>query len=345
MTREELLIENEKLKKEIETLKSELNQDIEFLANSENFRDRVKAATRTDNEEVLSFLSGDRRAEVREAVAANENTPEGVLHDLSEDKSSKVINAVIQNEHTLEDTLFDIISNSNNRDREDFLDQFKDRNLSADFLENLSNEEDILIKEFVASHKDTPENVLEDLSNIENKFIKETVAQNENTSPETLEKIFDFVKENDSELNKLFSNDLDPIKEALAANPNTPEEILDNLSQDKDSVKLLVAQNLKTSSETLGFLAFANNSTVADEAMFNPSFEVSFARTLLNLLDEAGITKENCTFVDEKARELLSNSNPSFAAAAMEGLEEGLSQNSLENNLSHSTEIDQGFER
>jgi hypothetical protein len=93
------------------------------------------------------------------------------------------------------------------------------------------------LRERVAKNPNTTVEVLNSLAKDEEPKVRLNVAENPNTSVETL---------------KSFVNDKAIFRQAVALNPNLPEDVLDFLSNDtEDKVRLNVAKNPNTSLETL----------------------------------------------------------------------------------------------
>ena len=118
-----------------------------------DFEEKLDLAERSTDPDILDQLSTDEDADVREAVAGNENCYPHVLeHTLSKDKKAEV--------------RFYVAGNPN---------------CPLHVLEELSTDEDEYVRAAVAGNKNCPPDVLEHpLSKDENEYVREAVAANPN---------------------------------------------------------------------------------------------------------------------------------------------------------------------
>ena len=155
-------------------IKNLTREKIENLTYSEDIRDRVEAAINATQEDILSHLANDRRAEVRVEVAGNSDTPQGVLYDLAIDKSYKVRASVANNSNINESIMYRLSTA-----KEEFIrSNIAYKTSSPKVLEKLSNDEDPQVRVYVASNHNTPIKILEKLSSDEFKSVRTTVASN-----------------------------------------------------------------------------------------------------------------------------------------------------------------------
>jgi hypothetical protein len=130
-------------------------------------------------------------------------------------------------------------------------------------LKNLS----IMQKNELASNPNTSPETLTLLADDEDSVVRFWVAKNPNTSPETLD--------------RLANDENYLVRRAVATNPKALPETLDRLANDKNwSVRRAVATNPKALPETLDLLANDKDIDVRSSATNNPNYNKKITVTL-----------------------------------------------------------------
>jgi len=157
----------------------------------------------------------------------------------------------------------------------------KDPSTPVDILVQLSQDEDWMVRQGVAGHRNTPAEALDRLSHclIEDQAdgTLERVASNHNTPAEALV--------------RLSQDENEQVRYYVVWNPNTPIDTLVQLSQDKSEfVRRKVARNPRTPIDTLVRLSQDKSEKVRKEVTENPNWsdpknqeKIEDARYLIDL--------------------------------------------------------------
>lgn len=87
-------------------------------------------------------------------------------------------------------------------------------------IKHLSKDENISVKTIIANNIHTSAEILEELRKSNNFWINNAIAKHQNTAEETLRELAE-------------NTDVWAIKKLLIENPNTPKDVLDNLSKNE----------------------------------------------------------------------------------------------------------------
>ena len=255
--------------------------------------------------EILKTLAKDKSREVRESVARNTSTPVETL-----DVMAKVsyLREIIAENPSISITLLKELSLNRNEDVRSAVAQ----NLTtpAEILVVLAKDSGYDVRYNVARHPTTPLEVLVILAKEAYYGIRGGVAGNRNTSPEILRKLasddnadvrFSVAANPSAQLDLIFRMNLLKSSAAegdeygygrgfLAANPETPVEILELFSKDKDDrVRCGVAVNPATPIGILKVLAKEESAKgesqiVQARVAENPSIPESLRREIIEVL-------------------------------------------------------------
>lgn len=197
---------------------------LEYLATDEdNEICRAVAFNHNTPVKVMEILATHENVEVRQAVTPNPNTPVALLEQLATDENFDVYWHVLFNPKTPVSLLFEAFAN---------------------------HKQDDGVRYALASNPSTPTTILDELANDENEcsVILEEIAYNPNTSVATLEElatneeicfnvrqyaIFHDKLVSISLLEQLATHEDWEIRRAVAANPNIPETLFQQLANDE----------------------------------------------------------------------------------------------------------------
>ncbi len=259
-------------------------------------------------EEILTKLAKDPDPEVRAAVAENSLTPPEILKILAKDKSREVRERVAGNTSTPVETL-DVMA------KVSYLRKTiaENSSISMTLLKELSVNRDFDVRLAVTRNPTTPPEILILLAKEAGYMIRAGVARNRNTPPELLKELASDDRaevrfpvatrpsaplDSISRMNLLKSSAAEGDefgygRASLAKNPDTPVEILELLSKDKNyRVRCGVAENPSTPIEILKELA--NEKTMSEDDLYsqlvldgvakNPSIPTALRAEIINVL-------------------------------------------------------------
>ena len=165
-------------------------------------------------------------------AAQNKKTHPITLDILSRDYHEDVRKYVALNPNTHSKTLEKMIEN----DKECRYRAVRNKNLSKNVIEKLSNSDDDYIRWGVADNQSTPEEVLEKLSKDENRNVRFGISSNKNSNSKSLDNL---CEDEDNE-----------IRVNVASHPNTSPETLEKMKVDKYTINAIVS-NPNTSSKKI----------------------------------------------------------------------------------------------
>lgn len=216
---------------------------------------------------VLSALADDSRVKIRTLVAANRATPKSVLAKLQGEPSQQVRRGVLQNtgleKSTLDPELWNkLISDSNPQARAKAASHPE---AGPDQLAQLADDSEAVVRKAVALNSSTSTQTLSKLSTDQSPDVRLSVARNRGAAPQVLQTLFTAETARPHGDRYVFIN--------IAANPNTPEEIVRQLSQTEDPWVLKgLASNPKTPVDVLRRLSNHTQalvSTTATQTLYN----------------------------------------------------------------------------
>ena len=218
------------------------------------------ASSKKATAEALTKLAKEKDEEIRAAVAGNKNTPADVLLLLAKDKSSEVREAVADNPNT-----------------------------TLEALKKLAKDEDAFVRGYLASRESITEDLMKILAKDKDSWVKSRLAENTSVSKEALEILS---KDSDSSVReKAIKNDNlddesienfenpDSVKLALAGNPTTPEDILEEFSENSEpiyfqgnstSLMRAVASNPSIPESVMDKLVKSKNKEIIKDLAKNP---------------------------------------------------------------------------
>ncbi len=218
------------------------------------------ASSKKATPESLAKLANDKDEEIRTEVAKNKNTPVEVLLKLAKDKSSDVREAVVDNPNTPIEALMKLA-----KDDDEFVRGYlaSRQDLSQEIMKILAKDKDSWVKERLAENSTVSKEVLEILSKDSDSSVREKAIKNENLDDDSIEN---------------FENP-DSVKLALAGNPSTPEDILEEFSENSEpiyfqgnstSLMRAVASNPSIPDSVIDKLVKSKNKEVIKELAKNP---------------------------------------------------------------------------
>lgn len=258
--------------------------------------------------EILKILAKDKSREVRERVAGNTSTPVETL-----DVMAKVsyLRELIAENPSISMTLLKELSVNRNEDVRRAVAQ--NPTTPPEILVLLAKDTEYSVRHNVAYNRTTPAEALVILAKEAGYMIRAGVARDRNTPPELLEELasddiaevrFSVAANPSAPLDLIFRMNLLKSSAAegdeygfgrasLAKNPDTPVEILELFSKDKDyRVRCGVAENPSTPIEILKELA--NEKTVNEDNLYsqlvldgvakNPSIPTSLRKEIIEVL-------------------------------------------------------------
>ena len=234
--------------------------------------------------EIWAGAANHKHSSVRMAVALHPQVPRFYLEQLTSEQDIRVRLVAILSMPSRSKSLR-LLAKDNIEVRRLVADAPKSY---SETLELLSEDLDESVKELVAKNPSTPAKVLKLLDKNGNENIKNNVATNPSTSAKHLELL---AKENENVQLSVAKNPSTPaktlklllsgknkhlqIKQAVAGNPSTAENVLEFLAKNKD-MKISVAGNPSTPAKTLKLLSSKNTDWYIKRAVArNPSTSAS----------------------------------------------------------------------
>ena len=221
------------------------------LANNQKKNIREKIARNSNTPQyILKKLANDRNEDVRVGVASNSNIEIDILNKLALDKDDYVRNHVARNKKTSPEIIKRLCFDENIQVR--YL-ATKSQQLAINILKQLAQDKDDLIRVGVAENINTSLDLLNELIKDNNIEVRCAAALNgnfdRNIAVKVLNKAIEELRQVDSSLNK-------DIRQSIAFDKNVPSIILENLIDDKDVViRKVVAANPNTPVNILKQLA------------------------------------------------------------------------------------------
>ncbi|WP_051259328.1 HEAT repeat domain-containing protein [Schaalia suimastitidis] len=220
------------------------------------WHERAELARKTDDAVLLARLAEDDEEDVRWSVARNEKTPPEVLAALAEDEYFLVPCGVAKNTSTPVEVLERLAKSDDARY------VAENKSTPVELLEALAGDDEEDVRASVAANEKTPPEVLAALAEDDSEDVRLKVAENEHTPVEVLE--------------RLAGSDDEDVQAAVARHPNVTTELLDrmadNCGDEKYKMQSAVAQNPKTSGDTLGDLAESPFGEVREAALRHRNF-------------------------------------------------------------------------
>lgn len=248
--------------------------------------------------EILRTLAKDKSREVRESVARNTSTPGETLNVMAK---VSYLREIIAENPSISMTLLKELSVNRNEDVRSAVAQ--NPTISPEMLTVLAKDSAYMVRHNVAQNPKTPAEVLVILANEAGYMLRECVARNRNTPLQTLKELASDDRAEvrlsvalntfapldlNSRINHLksFGTEGDEFgygRGFLAANPETPVEILELFSKDKNHVvRCGVAVNPATPISILKVLAKQDsNQIVQARVAENPSIPESLRREVI----------------------------------------------------------------
>ena len=218
----------------------------------------------------LSQILGDQFEPIMTAMEENTSSIEGKhparkqIEQIAKSKDPSVIEKYTQG--------------MEEEEREDFVVLILDAEPSPQVLAKLSNDENVYVRQGVASNTAMPPEALANLSNDEDEYVRWGVAINTATPPEVLANLSDdesvYIRKgvagNKATPPELLANlsDDDAVRQVVAKNTATPPEVLANLSDD-DAVRKFVVKNTATPPELLTKLSDDDDDAVREGVASN----------------------------------------------------------------------------
>ena len=234
-------------------------------------------------------------SEVKEYLAANNNTPLDVLKSLSCDKDENVASIALANDvltSTKSPTVLKKLSKS--KFYVDRRNAARNKNITPDIAKDLIEDEDEGVLVALAENSSTPTKILATLSEHESDDVKAGVAKNTNTADSILLNLCksenDYIRWGVSQNIKcsleaqqyLSKNKEFFIRRSLAQNPSVTPEILKLLLKNKEyEVRAAVAENVNSTSEILTLLLKDKEENVRAAITINPNITLDIIRKLI----------------------------------------------------------------
>ncbi|MGB8699183.1 MAG: DUF4132 domain-containing protein [Thermosynechococcaceae cyanobacterium] len=180
---------------------------------------------------VLELLANDAQFYVRRSVAENPNTPLDLLIKLAKDSEPYACAGVAANVNTPAYLLEEL---SLVGDMQINYCLVKNPNITNEILRNIFRYSNSGGFELVIRHPNLPADVLEELADHRDKSVRLEITKNPNTPAKGLEKLASDVTQSSYRETGTVVILRFEIQEAVAANPNTPLSVLEQLFQAKD---------------------------------------------------------------------------------------------------------------
>ena len=290
-------------------LKDDDDDDVKYAATAErqlpiNWRfcsswDKVeRLGGETVDVEILKILAKSRASDVKRAVALNEGAPERLLAALIEDHDSNVQSAVRER---------DLPETWKSMDDEDRVSALRDEGVSETVLAILARSGNWTVRQAVALSASTPNSILEILSRDEDADVTSGVRERDLPDDwkylDEDEKV-ERLKNGGIELNVLAicaKSGRSIVREAVAKSPETPSDILVQLSEDNDSDVEAAAK--KTLKKRQSHRSEGDHSSTTESLPFADPEKgfVIFASPLQVCDDESGLNEDAVESLKEHA--------------------------------------------
>jgi hypothetical protein len=214
----------------------------------------------------LAELSQHPNLQVRLAVAGNPNSDGHILEQLAEDSTEEVRARVAASEKATPSTLLRLAEDPADRVRQKVT---ENEQSSIEVLQRLAQDPDPIVLVGLANHPQATSDLLADLSENESLLVKTAVAKNIRTPVAGLLLIAQSIDRGTAD--ETFN-----LREALAANPNSPHLILlkcpnrNDAAERQEKIALHLSRHLNSPDELLDGLAGYNSLPIQENIVNHP---------------------------------------------------------------------------
>jgi hypothetical protein len=235
----------------------------------------------------LSGGSENTQTDVLQRIADSEMTPVSTLRAIAaECDDADVLHLLASNDNLTADMLDLLAKKADRNDWRAVLNKVAEHaNSSPALLRWCASHEITAVKRRAALNKNTPDDALKMLSTDINLPTRINLINNPSVSQEILDSMVDDPRgevrfalasksSSPATLRKIASSpqNSNVVKKAIASNPHTPDDVLENLARDDDwSVRMRIAKNKNMSAAILDMLAYDEYADIRVTVVENPS--------------------------------------------------------------------------